>query len=120
MQTPKPGNDQMSIPLVTSLPRYAVLAAIIVMCLLRPDPAFPHPHVFADYSFGAVFDQQGLAGVEVYWRFDEMFSSQIIGRFDADKDKRLSSSEQKAIRQEAFAELPDVNYFTLLRVDALA
>ena len=107
----------MSILPVTTLSRYSIPAALLLIGLLAPGPVFPHPHVFADYSFGAVFDERGLVGVEVYWRFDRMFSSQIIDRFDVDKDKRLSKSEQKAVREVAFAELPDVNYFTVLRVD---
>lgn len=85
------------------------------MGFLLPSVALCHPHVFADYSFGAVFNDRGLVGIEVYWRFDEMFSSQITSRFDVDKNGRLTKSEQKAVRDAAFAELPDVNYSTILR-----
>ncbi|MFH0958588.1 MAG: DUF1007 family protein [Pseudomonadota bacterium] len=79
-----------------------------------------HPHVFADYSFDAVFDAGGLKGVEVSWTFDEMFSAEIIREFHTSQGKTFTPAETEELLTVAFAELPQVEYFTLLMVDGTA
>jgi ABC-type uncharacterized transport system substrate-binding protein len=69
-------------------------------------------------ALSARFDPQGLAGFAVQWRFDELFSGSILADFDADRDRRLSSSKSEAIRRGAFANLAGYNYFIYLREPA--
>jgi ABC-type uncharacterized transport system substrate-binding protein len=74
-----------------------------------------HPHVWIEARAVARFDAQGLAGFTVEWRFDELFSGGILADFDADRDRRLSSTESEAIRRGAFANLGGYHYFIYLR-----
>jgi len=76
--------------------------------------------VFADYSLAAVFDVAGLKGVEVSWTFDEMYSTDIIRDFHTSRGKTFTPAETKNLLTVAFAELPQVEYFVLLRVDGTA
>lgn len=99
---------------------FLVWAHLVVLSCCVPETGQAHPHVFADYSFAAVFDGRGLKGFEVRWTFDEIFSSEIISAFDKDKNNRFDPREIESVRDVAFAELPDVEYFTLARVDGKA
>jgi ABC-type uncharacterized transport system substrate-binding protein len=78
-------------------------------------PAWAHPHVWIEARAVARFDEQGLAGVTVEWRFDELFTGSILADFDADRDRRLSSAESEAIRRGAFSNLAGYHYFIYLR-----
>ncbi|MGD8893057.1 MAG: DUF1007 family protein, partial [Desulfobacterales bacterium] len=52
-----------------------------------------HPHVFIVQRLKIVFDNQGLAGFEVEWHFDEMFSNMIAMDFDQNKNSILEPAE---------------------------
>ncbi|WP_304085888.1 DUF1007 family protein [Maridesulfovibrio ferrireducens] len=87
------------------------------MTLFVPNQAIAHPHVFVDSSLTFEFDSLGLKGVRQKWWFDEMFASMILGEFDADHNNKLSKEEAKALKEGAFVNLKNFNYFTTILVD---
>lgn len=93
-------------------PHLALFAFLIPCSLLS------HPHVFIDYTVNFVFDQNGLAGIETEWIFDEMYSSILIQDYDVDKDGRFSNSEIITTKQDAFSNLENYNYFVYITIDS--
>ncbi len=83
-------------------------------------PAFTlmsHPHVFLYSTVKVVFDEKGLAGVQVNWVFDEMFSSMIILDFDKNGNQRFELSEIESVKKGAFENLREVDYLMHIKID---
>jgi ABC-type uncharacterized transport system substrate-binding protein len=76
-----------------------------------------HPHVFIVQRINMVFDDQGLAGFNMRWSFDAMFSSMIAGDYDGNQDGHLDSQEVQTIKAKAFNYLSNYNYFTFIKID---
>ena len=76
-----------------------------------------HPHVFIVQRLTVVFDDRGLAGIKVRWAFDDMFSSMIVGDYDQDQNGHLEPSEVKIIKEKAFTNISNHNYFTFVKID---
>lgn len=89
----------------------------IFISLLAPNVLFAHPHVFIDNTLTIVFDQNGLKGIKAKWDFDEMYSSTLIQDFDMNKDCEFNNTEIEKIKQEAFSNLKNFNYFTCIVID---
>jgi len=80
-------------------------------------PSWPHPHVFVDSTVTIVFDEKGIAGFEIRWAFDEMFSSMIILDFDTNGNSRFESSEVENVKSDAFSNLRKFDYFTHIKIN---
>ncbi|MEA3347905.1 MAG: DUF1007 family protein [Pseudomonadota bacterium] len=83
-------------------------------------PAFTlwsHPHVFLYSTVKVVFDEKGLAGVQVNWVFDEMFSSMMILDFDKNGNRRFEPSEIESVKKGAFENLRKFDYFMHIKID---
>ena len=76
-----------------------------------------HPHVFVYNGVTVVFDKNGLAGFEISWAFDEMFSSMIILDFDKNRNGRFEPSEITGVEKGAFSNLREFDYFTHIKID---
>ena len=63
-----------------------------------------------------IFDNEGFAGIRVEWVFDEFFSSMIAGDYDRNQNGMLEISEITAIKKEAFDNLANFDYFTVIRI----
>ena len=81
------------------------------------DTAMSHPHVFVTQRVGVHFDDKGLAGFKIRWEFDEMFSSMIIDDYEKNQNRHLEAEEVTTIKNEAFSNLSNHNYFTFVRID---
>ena len=95
----------------------AFAASAMVLMALAPASAQAHPHVWIDYEVVVRFGPEGPEGVRVDWAFDEMLSSLIIQKYDADRDGKFSPAESRALEKEHLAALKDFNYFVELRID---
>jgi len=84
--------------------------------LLHAD-SFSHPHVFIDNSLKIVFNEKGLANINLKWVFDEMFSGMIIYEFDKNKNGKFEASEIEEIRKGAFGHLKNFDYFTHIKIN---
>ena len=85
---------------------------------LLPLPALQaHPHVFVVQRLSIVFDDKGLAGIKVWWKFDDMFASMIAEDHDGDQNGRLDPAEVQAVKANAFAFIKTYSYFTFVKID---
>lgn len=78
---------------------------------------FSHPHVFIYNSVKVVFDEKGLTGFNIKWAFDDMFSSMIINDFDKNKNGHFEPSEIEALKNGAFSNLKEFDYFTHIKIN---
>jgi len=83
----------------------------------RAEPVAAHPHVWIDAVVTFVFEDRQLVGLRHRWKFDEFFGSFVIEEHDLDDDGAFDVAEVSAIRDSAFSNLREFDYFTHLRVD---
>ncbi|MBN1797631.1 MAG: DUF1007 family protein [Spirochaetales bacterium] len=85
--------------------------------LIAQTSASAHPHVFIENSFTFVFNDRGLSGIHINWILDEMFSATIIMDYDWNKNAFFEDSEIQAVKQGAFTNLKNYNYFLHINID---
>lgn len=73
--------------------------------------AYAHPHVFADVTIKALFDESGFIGVQNIWVFDELYSTAMIASADADGNGKLSDKELNTLKTEVLNPTAANNYF---------
>jgi ABC-type uncharacterized transport system substrate-binding protein len=96
------------------------LIGLAIWLLLLPvcvPVASGHPHVFIENTLTLIFDKKGLAGIHVTWVFDEFFSNMIACDYDTNRNSKLEASEVKNIKEKAFSNLKNFDYFTFIRID---
>lgn len=93
--------------------------ATVLCLLLLIIPSFlqGHPHIFIDNKVTIVFDGKGLAGFSLDWVFDKVFSASIIHDFDLNGDGVFSKNEIGAIKESAFSNLSNFNYFCAITIN---
>jgi ABC-type uncharacterized transport system substrate-binding protein len=96
---------------------FSVLLCLFFISLCPATIALAHPHVFVDYSLSFVFNENGFAGVEQHWVFDEMFTSTVLYEFDRDQNLSLDEKEITEIKEKYFSSLKDFAYFTHIKID---
>lgn len=79
--------------------------------------AWAHPHVFVVQRLNAVFDAKGLAGIQVRWKFDDMFASMIAEDHDLNHNGKLEAAEVQAVKENAFAFISEYSYFTFIKIE---
>lgn len=98
---------------------YPVIRAVVLICavlLSGLSDAHAHPHVFIVQRLQAVFDEKGLAGIRVRWKFDDMFACLIAEDHDANKNGRLEANEVKAVKEKAFSFIAEYSYFVFIKI----
>jgi ABC-type uncharacterized transport system substrate-binding protein len=65
----------------------------------------------------AVFDEKGLAGIKVSWKFDDMFASMIAEDHDANQNGVLEPDEVSEVKEKAFSYISEFSYFSYIRID---
>ncbi len=93
-----------------------VLLCLAVFLIVFPSSVYSHPHVWTDYVVHPIFNNQGLQGFRFEWTFDEMFSAQIMEMVGLRKGNP-SAAQVRKIREEAFDNLAQYNYFVHIWVD---
>lgn len=76
-----------------------------------------HPHTFVIASYSVEFDGQGLKGIRVSWKFDEMYSATTAADFDLDGNGSFSENESAELIALGNESLPGVNYFTNIQIE---
>ena len=98
-------------PIKTLLPAGALM-------LLVPAAAIAHPHVFADARLEIVAGADGnIQELHNVWRFDEVFSSQVMLDFDKNTNLVLDQPELEEIGKTVRASLEEFSYYTTLTHD---
>lgn len=90
---------------------------LFFMTLLVFAEAKTHPHVFIAQQTRVIFDDKGLAGFEIFWEFDEMFSVMISEDFDSDHNGTLDRKEVAVIKEKAFGYIAPHNYYINIKID---
>ncbi len=98
-----------------AMPLRLALAAALSLAAL---PARAHPDITMECHLLFNFENGIITGLGESWTFDETFSAQLLADYDADGDGAFSESESGAIRDETFARLAAIHYFTFLSLDA--
>ena len=80
--------------------------------LTLPTRALAHPHVFIENKLDIVFDENGLAGFQVTWSFDEMFTIMVLEDILGLTDSPMETSHVPVVKQQAFDHLREDDYFT--------
>lgn len=70
-----------------------------------------HPHVFIETDLTVCFNDDMIDKLLVCFEFDEMFSADFIQNFDANKNAIFEPDEIEQIKNKAFANLINYNYF---------
>lgn len=92
--------------------RTRVLLIFLFGLLCVPSSLFSHPHMFIDSEVTFVFEEEEMQGFWIKWAFDEMFTASIRLDYDFNRDGSFSAEEVEAIRNNAFQNLANYNYFT--------
>ncbi len=90
--------------------------ALTTLLMISTLPLWAHPHVFIDSTLEFEMKAEECVGIWVEWTFDVVFSADIIGQFDVDRDGRFNSTENEKVRAQAFSNLRKYGYFTFLRM----
>lgn len=94
-----------------------VYFAVLVFNLIRLPDAHAHPHVFIVQRLNVVFDEKGLAGIKVLWKFDDMFASMIAEDHDLNRNGKFEASEVQEVKEKAFSLISEHSYFTFIKID---
>jgi ABC-type uncharacterized transport system substrate-binding protein len=95
----------------------ATLCGTMGGSIFRPRPIHAHPHAFIVQRLTVLFNEKGMAGIRVCWKFDEMFSSMIAEDHDQNRNGRFEANEMKALEENAFEPIAQENYFTFIQID---
>jgi ABC-type uncharacterized transport system substrate-binding protein len=110
------GKSCLSMKAVPIFIQFIAFCVVLDAFLLRLPETHAHPHVFVANRFRIVFDDEGLAGIQVRWVFDRYFSQMIADEFDTDRDGALNSFEVAVIKKDAFSNLANFDYFTFVKI----
>jgi ABC-type uncharacterized transport system substrate-binding protein len=96
-----------------------ILSILIALAALfaAATVSWAHPHAFIVQRIEVVFDDKGLAGVKIRWKFDDMFASMIAEDYDRNRNGRLEPGEVEVVKENAFSNLSQFSYFTFIKIN---
>ncbi|MEZ5871101.1 MAG: DUF1007 family protein [Nitratireductor sp.] len=94
--------------------RRAGIAAIVIAAL--PQAAAAHPHVFVESNLEILRDAQGnVTELRHVWRFDDLFSSDVLLNYDANGDGKLDAAELDEVGRTVGSSIAEYDYYTEVR-----
>ena len=94
------------------------LLPLATFVMLAPVAAIAHPHVFADARLEVVAGSDGtIQELHNVWRFDDVFSSQVLLDFDKNTNLVLDPPELEEIGKTVRSSLEEFGYYTTLTQD---
>ena len=91
------------------------VASVFLCMSAAVSPA--HPHVFVVQRLKVQFDDRGLAGIHVRWKFDDMFAGMIAADHDRNRNGRFEPEEVAVVKEKGFSNLSEFDYFTFIKID---
>lgn len=79
--------------------------------ILLATMSWAHPHVFADVTVQAMFDETGFIGVQNHWEYDEIYGTSMFAAADANDDGSLSKKELESLKIAVLDPLAKQNYY---------
>jgi ABC-type uncharacterized transport system substrate-binding protein len=95
----------------------AACCTVLVVNLTWLTEVLAHPHVFIVQRLNVVFDEKGLSGIKVRWKFDDMFASMIAEDHDLNRNGKLEAGEVQEVKEKAFSFISEHSYFTFIKID---
>lgn len=92
--------------------RSPFLIAAAFLAFLWPQLAQAHPHVFIDNRLTFLFAEGKVSGFRTDWRFDEIFTEDLLSQYDTDGDKQFSPAESELLKEGTLPNLAAFRYFT--------
>lgn len=90
-------------------------AAVSIFLAASATSALAHPHAWLENSVRAHFSGAKLTQLDLHWRFDEVFSADVLRFIKHDPAQPLGASDVAALSRNAFTDLKEYGYFTHLR-----
>lgn len=90
---------------------------LVTASVLWPAAIHAHPHVFIVQRINAVFDDNGLAGFRMWWKFDDMFASMIAEDHDLNRNGQFEPNEVQIVKEKAFSYIAESSYFIFIKID---
>ncbi len=97
--------------------RAAVLLALLLAAL--PWRAQAHPHVFIQYLIVPQLKDGAIASVVLHWRFDDLYSSLVLGTIDRDHNGKLSQPEIDELAKRVLTNTADSGFYTTFKLDGV-
>lgn len=97
---------------------FKTILSLAALLAAAPAIAAAHPHVFADARLEVVAADDGtIQELHNVWRFDEVFSSQVMLDFDKNTNLVLDQPELEEIGRTVLGSLEEFSYYTSLTQD---
>jgi len=97
---------------------FKTILPVATLAIVAPVAAMAHPHVFADARLEIVAGADGnIQELHNVWRFDDVFSSQVLLDFDKNTNLVLDQSELEDVGKTVLASLEEFGYYTTLTQD---
>ena len=109
-------NQSRSMNIISAL-FVATCCIGLIAAFVCPSPVHAHPHAFIVQRITVMFDDKGMTGLRVKWKFDEMFSSLVAEEHDKNQNGILEADELLKIKKNAFEPIAQQNYFTFIKID---
>ena len=87
----------------------------IILFFLLTFPLFAHPHTFIDIYPTINFTDGSTKKINFIWKIDEMTSTMLIMDVDTDGNGKISSRENRFIRDNYFTVFEDFDYYTHIK-----
>jgi len=97
--------------------RLTSLVAGAALSAMMASAAAAHPHVFIDNRLTFSFTDGEVTSFQTDWRFDEIFTEDLLSQFDADGDKQFSAAESEQVKEGTLPNLEAFRYFTYVYLD---
>jgi len=76
-----------------------------------------HPHTFIDVYLTINVKDGKTNSINFKWKIDEMTSTMLIMDVDSDGNGKISSKENRFIKNNYFTVFEDYNFYTYIKVD---
>lgn len=93
------------------------LTAALLAGVFFPPKSLAHPHIFVENKIDIVFDENGLAGFNVKWVFDEMFTVMVLEEILELEDASMNAGHVPIVKKQAFDHLKEHDYFTKVSIN---
>ncbi|MCB1428855.1 MAG: DUF1007 family protein, partial [Nitratireductor sp.] len=94
--------------------RHTALSLVIVLAL--PEIAVAHPHVFVESNLEIVRNNEGaVTELRHVWRFDDLFSSDVLLNYDENGDGKLEPNELDEVGKTIGSSISEYDYYTEVR-----
>lgn len=97
--------------------RLAGVVLAFLTLLILPRAALAHPHIFVDNRVVFMFAGDKIIAITESWKFDEIFSDQLLQSFDANGDGAFDQAESKEAAKGTLPNLKKFRYFNYIWVD---